>query len=51
MTRICGNIKELGSIHARQDESEHNARHKNVPQQKFIIKYYIVSAGYKTMKA
>jgi hypothetical protein len=31
----------MDSIHAREDESEHNARHKKVPQQKFITKYYI----------
>jgi hypothetical protein len=31
----------MDSIHAREEESEHNARHKKVPQQKFITKYYI----------
>jgi hypothetical protein len=31
----------MDSIHAKEDESEHNARHKKVLQQKFITKYYI----------
>jgi hypothetical protein len=31
----------MDSIHSREGESEHNARHKKVPEYKFITKYYI----------